>query len=127
MSVTEVAKLILQPLSQAIYGQDFRRGPISNNGTSIFICDNISTAHIFSIIGEIKGMISDGENIVLLLGRPSLCETASITDLSWQQQIYVLEKLELADLSVDQGLHVVCKIHRFFVLAAFIELLLTAS
>ncbi|KAF8239104.1 hypothetical protein L208DRAFT_1239225 [Tricholoma matsutake] len=66
---------------------------------SIFIGDDVLTARIFSNVGEVKQMHFDQGGPILLLGRPSLC--GAITNLFWQQQVLVLEKVELADLSVD--------------------------
>ncbi|KAF8218918.1 hypothetical protein L208DRAFT_1560919, partial [Tricholoma matsutake] len=69
---------------------------------SIFVGNDVSTARIFSIVGEVKQMHFNQGGSILLLGRPSLCR--AITNLFWQQQVSVLEKVKLADLSVDRGL-----------------------
>ncbi|KAF8238593.1 hypothetical protein L208DRAFT_1241536, partial [Tricholoma matsutake] len=94
-----LAELLFLPLGQALYEQDFRRGSVFSDRMSIFFGNDVSTAQIFSITGEVKPMHFDQGGPVLLLGKPSLC--GAVTNLFWWQQVLVLEKVKLADLSVD--------------------------
>lgn len=80
-----------------------------SDGMSMFVGDDVLRAKVFSIIGEVKQMLFDCFNhghTVLLLGRPTFC--VAVTNLFWWQQVLVVEKVELVDLNVDQGLCIVC-------------------
>ncbi|KAF8234373.1 hypothetical protein L208DRAFT_1261692 [Tricholoma matsutake] len=70
-----------------------------SDGISMFVSDDVLTAKVCSIIGEVKQMHFDCRHTVLFLGTPSLC--AAVTNLFWQQEVSVLEKVKLADLNVD--------------------------
>ncbi|KAF8230266.1 hypothetical protein L208DRAFT_1282811 [Tricholoma matsutake] len=101
-SVIEVSGLIFEPLAEAVYGINFTRGPVSTDGTSLFVGDNIWAPRIFSVVGEVREMRYDNNGPMVVLGRPSFCGLA--TYLFWRWQIAVLEKVESADFSVDRGL-----------------------
>jgi len=98
-SVIKTVGLIFEPLAEAAYNTNFTRGPVSADGTSLFVGNNIWTPRIFSAIGEVRQMCFDDNGPMLALGRPLFCGT--VTYLFWRQQILVLEKVESADFSVD--------------------------
>ncbi|KAF8219454.1 hypothetical protein L208DRAFT_1339973 [Tricholoma matsutake] len=104
-SVIKTVVLIFKPLVEAVYDTNFTRGPVSADGTSLFVGNNIWTPRIFSVIGEVRQMCFDDNGPTLALGRPSFCGTAMY--LFWRRQILVLEKVESVDFSVDRGLHIV--------------------
>jgi hypothetical protein len=104
-SVIEVAGLISIPLSKAVYGSDFLRGASDNNGLSFFIDKEFEMPLKLSVIGEVKGTSLNECGLELLLGRPA--GDSVVMNLFWRQQISMLERIELADAVVDEGLQIV--------------------
>ncbi|KIL57049.1 hypothetical protein M378DRAFT_181767 [Amanita muscaria Koide BX008] len=101
-SITEVAELISNPLQKAIYGLDFRRGPGDVDGLSLFIAEDLHRPVKFDIFGEVKNVGLNEHGPLLTLGRPA--GSSARTNLYWRQQISALERVELEDMDIDQGL-----------------------
>ncbi|KAM6491544.1 hypothetical protein JOM56_012936 [Amanita muscaria] len=101
-SIIEIASLISNPLRQAVFGLDFWRGAIGEEGMCFFVGENCSRPAAFSVIGEVKSIRLDEYGLVVMLGKPAGCST--MMDLFWRQQISALERVELEDIFVDQGL-----------------------
>ncbi|KAM6489630.1 hypothetical protein JOM56_014952 [Amanita muscaria] len=110
-SIIEVASFTSHPLRQAVYGSDFWRGTVGEDGMSFFVGEDRSTPRIFSVIGEVKSIRLDEYGLVLMLGKPAGC--SSMMDLFWRQQIAALEKVELEDIFADQGLHTTPQLERW--------------
>jgi len=100
-----VLELLSCPLYSAVYGCDFHRGPKLADSTSFFAGEDIWSPQQFGVIGEVVDLSVHNEYAILLLGRPQVC--GSRMHLVWQQQISALERIELEDGSVDEGLFVV--------------------
>ncbi|KAM6489917.1 hypothetical protein JOM56_014496 [Amanita muscaria] len=102
-SITEVAELIMNPLEKAIFGVDFRRGATDVNGMSFFTGEDFGKPVQFDVFGEVKSVGSNEYGPLWTLGRSASC--GARTSMYWRQQVSVLEKIELEDMDVDQGLH----------------------
>ncbi len=99
--------MLFLPLAEAIYGQDFRRGTMLPDGVAFFVGRDASLPQLFSLVGEIKDIVGNAAGFCLKLGRPSNCAAFGISQLFWRQQVSVLERVMLVDVSIDRGLRVV--------------------
>ena len=104
-SMIGVVELLSCPLFSAVYGHDFQRGPSLADGTSFFVREDIWSPQQFGVISEVQALCLYDEYAILLLGKPQAC--GSKMRLVWRQQISALERIELEDDAVDEGLSVV--------------------
>ncbi|KIL70019.1 hypothetical protein M378DRAFT_6962 [Amanita muscaria Koide BX008] len=99
----QAADSAFNPLSKAVYGSTFRRGPSSNDGMTFFVGANLTEPLIFSVIGQVTKLEVNEYGTVLLLGKPADSDVS--TQFFWRQQISALEKVELEDIFVDKRLN----------------------
>ena len=104
-SMIGIVELLSCPLFSAVYRRDFQRGPSLADGTSFFVRENIWSPQQFGVIGEVQALCLYDEYAILLLGKPQAC--GSTMCVVWRQQISALEKIELEDDVVEEGLSVV--------------------
>ena len=98
-------ELLSCPLFSVVYSCNFQRGPSFADGTLFFAGEDIWSPQQFGVISEVQALCLYDEYAIPLLGRPPVC--GSMMRLVWWQQISVLERIELEDDTVDEGLSVV--------------------
>ncbi|KAM6488772.1 hypothetical protein JOM56_015777 [Amanita muscaria] len=110
-SMIEVAEMTTNPLAKAVYGTNFWRGPADGDGSAFFVGEDLARPVRFSLIGEVKDVIVNEKGPFLIIGRPTGCSLRM--KLFWRQQICSLERIELEDINVDQGLRINPRVERW--------------